>query len=269
MDDLELTIQNVIDVLYEKVEASLPEPSVDRLLIGNTDSVVTGIVTTFMPTTHVIEQAAQIGANLVIGHEGLFFSHHERSPESPELPVERIKRQRIQALDVAVFRCHDLIHRYRPDAITEGLIQKLNWNAYVHEHRPETAIVHLPTQTLEQIVATLKKELNIPYVRVMGDLEKSFSKVAVSVGYRGGGSISIPILESGEAQLIICGEGPEWETPEYVRERLQLHQHGALIVLGHAESETPGMEFLAAQLRHRFPTLPIHHIQEAPIFQVR
>ena len=53
------------------------------------------------------------------------------------------------------------------------------------------------------------------------------------IGYH----IAQRLLERGDADLIICGEGPEWETPEYVREANRLGRSCGLIVLGHAVLE--------------------------------
>ena len=58
--------------------------------------------------------------------------------------------------------------------------------------------------------------------------------------------------------MAITGEGPEWETPEYVRDALAQGKKRALIALGHGESEQPGMKYLAAILRERFPGLAVH-----------
>jgi len=262
------TIQTVIDALTANIRTKLPDPTVDRLLIGDSSRPVTGIVTTFMPTLSIMQQAASLGANLVIGHEGLFFSHHERSDGSPEGEVERMKRQRLEELDVAVFRLHDGIHRYSPDGITEGLVVKLGWAAYVREYRAEACLLDIPSASLREVAAEIKTRLGLPYIRISGHPETVFSRVGLLAGYRGGGAITIPLLESGDADLIIYGEGPEWETPEYVREAARIGRRRGLIVLGHAESEDPGMERLAETLSARFPRIPVHHLREKALMRI-
>lgn len=66
----ELQVQDVI--LHLTQDITLPENTVDQLITGSADQVITGIVVTFMPTQHVIEQAIQQGANLIIAHESPF-----------------------------------------------------------------------------------------------------------------------------------------------------------------------------------------------------
>lgn len=262
-----ITVRGVIDSLLRPLASPLPENTSDRLLIGDLDAPVTGIVTAFMPTLSVIERAAQSGANLVIGHEGLFFSHHERKKEVPEGQIAALKRQKIETLGMNVFRFHDGLHRYAPDGVTEGLIEALGWADHVREQRPEAALLTLPEAPLEAIAAQIKQRLDLPVLRTVGDPALRCSRTGVLVGYRGGGESVIPLLERGDADLIVCGEGPEWETPEYVREANRLGRRCGLIVLGHAESEVPGMRLLAERLAEQFPGLPVSHLQEDAIFR--
>ncbi|MNR42724.1 NIF3 (NGG1p interacting factor 3) [compost metagenome] len=114
----------------------------------------------------------------------------------------------------------------------------------------------------------MKKRLGINYVRVHGDLNLTCSKIGILAGYRGGAQNAIPLFEQEQLDLVIYGEGPEWETPEYVRDAVFQGKHKALIVLGHAESEEPGMKLLAYMLTNKYPEVPIHYIKERPIFEV-
>ncbi|NGZ76229.1 Nif3-like dinuclear metal center hexameric protein [Saccharibacillus alkalitolerans] len=262
------TVQDVIDALLAPAEGSLPEPTADKLFCGDPSSPVTGIVTAFMPTLSIIERAAASGANLVIGHEGLFFSHHERDPETPESGIAFAKRRRVEQSGVAVFRCHDGLHRYRPDGIAAGLIEALGWTPYVREHRPEACLLELPSAPLDVIAAQIKRRLGLAYLRVSGDAEASCAKVGVWVGYRGGIHSTVPLIEEHGLDLVVYGEGPEWETPEYAREANRLGRSCGLIVLGHAESEEPGMEALAGRLAEKFPGIPVRHLREEPLFRI-
>ena len=87
-------------------------------------------------------------------------------------------------------------------------------------------------------------------------------------GYRGNGATAIPLFEQEQLDLIIAGEGPEWETPEYVKDAVHQGKRRALILLGHAESEEPGMEALAEQMRAEFPSIPVHFIPAVRTFEV-
>lgn len=263
---MRIIIQTVIEALISPV-GKLAN-TVDTLKFGHPDTEVTGIVVAFMPTQFVIEQAIRRGANLIIAHEGPFFSHHDDSAILKDDPVYEEKRRLLETSGIALFRFHDYLHRYTPDGVMEGLIQKLDWMPYVQEHHAAYSILQIPTETVFSIAEHVKKRLGITFVRAHGNRELACSKIGVLAGYRGGGQNALPLFEKEQLDLIIYGEGPEWETPEYVRDAVYQERHKALIVLGHAESEEPGMEFLANKLTSMYPEIPVHYVKERPIFQV-
>lgn len=76
------------------------------------------------------------------------------------------------------------------------------------------------------------------------------------------------MYEQESLDLVIAGEGFEWEVPEYIRDAGQQDRNRALLMLGHAESEAPGMKLLAARLAGQFPQVPVQYIQEKPVYQI-
>lgn len=68
-----LTFNDVMEHLNAGVQ--LPVNTVDKLTPDAAGTEVQGIVTAFAASQYVVEQAAQLGANLVITHEGVFYSH--------------------------------------------------------------------------------------------------------------------------------------------------------------------------------------------------
>lgn len=259
------TVQMIMDALIEPV-GTLGQ-TVDTLKYGHPSMEVTGIVTAFMPTRRVIEQALAKKANLVIAHEGLFFSHQDFETEGGENRIAQAKQRWIEASNVAIFRFHDYWHRYMPDGITAGLIRELAWEPYVSAHHPAASLIDIPPTTLRDVAAHVKARLDIPHIRIIGDLDMNCTRIGLLAGYRGGGPLAIPLFEQEHAELVIYGEGPEWETPEYVREAIRQGKQKALMVLGHAESEEPGMKALAIRLAAMFPDIPVHYIKESPLFQ--
>ncbi|MBW5445341.1 transcriptional regulator [Cohnella sp. CFH 77786] len=260
------TVQSVIDALIEP--AGGLERTVDALLFGKPQTEVTGIAVSFMPTQRVLEQTIERGANLLITHEGPFFSHQDGTGLRMADSVFKAKKRFIEESGLAIFRFHDYWHRYRPDGIMEGLIHALGWEPYVLEHREAAAIVRIPAASVREVAEYAKRRLGIPYVRAIGDLDMKCKKLGLLAGYRGGGDLSIPLLGQEDVDLILCGEGPEWETPEYVRDSNRLGNRKALIVLGHAESEEPGMKLLADRLQTKYPGIPVHFLKEEPVFRV-
>lgn len=261
-----ILIQDVIN----KLEAPIArlEQTVDRLDTGDASSEVKGIVITFMATQAVIEQAIARGANLIIAHEGSFYSHLDNKELLQYDPVYQQKQRLIEENGIAIYRFHDYFHRYQPDGIMTGLLQELGWEEAVSDYQPAAAIVTLPPMTVYEIAEYLKQKLSIPFVRVIGNLTVPCTRIGLLVGYRGGGATAIPLFEKAGLDLIIAGEGPEWETPEYVRDAEQQGRQIALIMLGHAQSEEPGMRYLAKTMERDFPAIQIQFISGGHAFQV-
>lgn len=260
------TVQAVMDALIKPVGRL--ERTVDTLKFGDPGMEVTGIVTTFMPTRQVIEQALKRKANLVIAHEGLFFSHEDDGAAGGEDFICQTKKQFIEESGIAVFRFHDYWHRYQPDGITDGLIRELAWDDYVSVHHPSASLLNIPPASLQEIAEHVKQRLGISHVRIIGDMNMSCNRIGILAGYRGHGSMAIPLFEKEQVELVIYGEGHEWETPEHVREAVRQGVRRALLVLGHAESEEPGMKALAVRLAAMFPGIPVDYIKEDPLFRL-
>ncbi|WP_338555719.1 Nif3-like dinuclear metal center hexameric protein [Paenibacillus sp. KS-LC4] len=261
---MNITIGHVIKDL--KADLELPDSTVDRLLFGHEHTVVKGIVTAFTASQSIIERASALGANFIISHEGIYYKHREPSDWLRNDAVVEVKAAAIEQADVGIFRLHDYIHRYQPDPIEVGLLRKLGWVA--SEMHAVGAIVDIPAMQLIEVAEYLKSRLHIPYVRAAGEPTMLCERVGVLVGYRGGGSSAIPLLQQENVDLIIAGEGPEWETPEYIKDALHQGRSKALIMLGHAESEAPGMEYLAERLAEKYPMLPVHFLADEPVFRV-
>jgi len=260
-----MIIQDVLNALTPPEGHSAD--SVDGLLSGDPGSELRGIAVTFMPTLSAIERAADLKANLIIAHEGLYYAHNPSDEIGTDNPIVREKKKRIDSLGIAVYRCHDYWHRVEPDGVTEGLVKRLGWTTFVRKRLPEATIVDIPPASLREVAYNVKDALGAPFVRVMGNSETFVGKVGVSVGFRGGRSM-ISLFDGECLDLVVYGEGPEWETPEYVRDALYLGNTKALIVLGHAESERPGMSELARRLMTLFPSIPVHDLMDQPLFEV-
>ncbi|TCN28100.1 Nif3-like dinuclear metal center hexameric protein [Mesobacillus foraminis] len=264
-----ISITTINDVIKQLTKpAGELETSVDSLLFGEPNTEVKGIVISFIATQYVIERAKELGANLIITHENPFYSHQGAISHIQNDPVYQAKRRLIEQEGMAIFRFHDHIHKYRPDGIMAGLIAQLGWDAFIEENAAAFSIVHIPSATVPELASLIKKKLEIPFVRVAGDISATCSRIGLLAGYRGGGQTAIPLFEGKGVDLIIAGEGPEWETPEYVRDSAYQGNHKAMIFLGHAPSEEPGMQLLAEQVRTTFANTPVHYIKSGNLFQI-
>jgi putative NIF3 family GTP cyclohydrolase 1 type 2 len=262
-----LTIQQIIDRILEEIPDEQITNTVDVFKSGDPTQKIKGIVTTFLASQAVIEKTIQTGSNLIITHEPVFYNHLDQVDWLAENPVFQAKRNLLADHQIVVWRFHDYWHSHQPDGIYVGLIKKLGWEEHV---KPDSSltIFNLPPTTVGELAKELKMKLGARKIRVVGDLEMPCKKIAFLVG---AGGAEFPINFSSKIEpvdAIVCGEsGGEWETCEYVRDAITQGRHEALLLVGHAASEEPGMAYLAEWLREIFPELPITHIPLGEPFQ--
>jgi putative NIF3 family GTP cyclohydrolase 1 type 2 len=264
---MNIKVSDVLNVITAGI--SPIENTVDGILAGDPNAPVKGIGVTFLATQEIIEKAKDQGINLIISHEGIYFSHWDKRNLLESDQVYKDKSKLIEASQMSIIRFHDCIHRHLPDSITKGLVTALGWEQFEVENRDVATIVEIPEMTLQQLFVHIKEKLRISHLRYVGNPATICRRIGVIVGYRGSGDSVIPIFSKDGADLVICGEGPEWEAPEYVRDAVYQKKNRALIVLGHAESESPGMEYYAEYLRNCFPDIPVHYVKDDPIFTFR
>lgn len=254
---MSVTVKDVISELTKSIDTV--ENTVDKLKFGEPDSEVAAVAISFMPAYEVIEKAIELGANLLICHEGLSYSHWDDTITGENQVYEK-KAKLIKHSNIAIYRTHDYIHRYQPDGIMQGMIHSLQWESFVQKNNATSTIVHIPEMTVKEIIYYIKNQLGIDFIRYVGDPAMICTRIALLVGYRGGGTTAIPPFEDDNVDLVIYGEGPEWETPEYVRDANAIGKGKALLILGHLESEEPGMVHLANELREKSWGIPVHFI---------
>ena len=250
------TVQEVIDLVLKEGKLDILKETVDTIKAGNPDTVVTGIVTTMFPTISVIKEAARLNANFIIAHEPSFYNHNDSSDWVKNNAVLKEKRQLLEKHKIAVWRFHDYCHALKPDAVSYGLAKKANWLPYF---KTGEVMLTIPGTTLQELVAHLKTSLKISHVRIIGDPEQPCERIALLPG-AWGGQRQVSTAESEKPDVLIVGESPEWETVEYIRDARLLGRKIALIVLGHAVSEEPGMEWFTEWFQPKIADLKITHI---------
>jgi putative NIF3 family GTP cyclohydrolase 1 type 2 len=107
--------------------------------------------------------------------------------------------------------------------------------------------------------ADLSKRLATGVIRVVGDPNIKFTKVALAPGATGFAN-ETRALESDDVETLVVGETIEWETGEYVADAVTEVKRKALIVLGHVPSEQARMEECARWLKTFITEAPIEFI---------
>ena len=258
------TVYDIIQTLISAVPGAPFSGTVDTLKTGELSQEVTGIVITFLATYEVIQQAAGLGANLIITHEPTFYNHLDQTMLLEGDPVYQAKARLIAENKIAIWRFHDYWHSYIPDGILTGTLRALGWQAYSEPGMPE--VLNLPPMTLLELSRLFKEKLGINTLRCIGNPDLVCRRAALLVGAPGWVP-QIGTLGRDDIDVLITGEVSEWETSEYARDAVRMGLKKGLIVTGHAPSEEHGMAYLAGVLRPQFPGLPVTFVPAGSPFQ--
>ena len=258
------TIQDIIDLIIKEVPGGEHENTVDTVKAGDPLQPCTGVVTTFLATAEAIQKAADLGANFVITHEPTFYNHLDKVDWLHNDPVYQFKKELINRHKMTIWRFHDYWHTIRPDGILKGLIDTLEWHNYWVDN--EDIICEIPNISLKELAIFFKRKLNLKRPFIVGDPEMSCTRVALLPGAWGGQN-QINQFTTGSFDVMVVGEVAEWETSEYIRDANFAGMNKGLIILGHADSEEPGMKYLVDWLELKIKPVPIYHIPSGDAFQ--
>lgn len=270
-----MIIQDVIDRILQNTP-SLGEgeaTTVDTLKCGQATWELRGIVTTTFATADVIEQAAALGANLIIAHEPSFFSHKDDTAWLAGDPVFEEKQALLARHEMAIWRFHDHMHKNTPDLIYHGVMKELGWDAHcIHGHDGKgPKVFSLPKTSLEGLAQQLKAALGMNCLRVIGQPDTPIQRV-LYVGGASGARMDddhqfTKLVQEYNIDAVTMGEMLEWNIAAYIREANLLGHGKALIALGHNCSEDLGMKYLPHWLRTILPEpLPIHFVRSPDFF---
>ncbi len=229
-----LTASELMQRVIAATGALPPAGTVDTVKAGDPNTVVTGIVTTFMDTYPVLEKAVATGKNLIITHEPTFYNHPDDLSPLASDPVQQQKLAYIREHHLVVWRFHDTWHMREPDGILTGMVDRFGWKAY--QNRTNAHLFKLPPTTVGRVAASLQARLGARAIRIVGDPAMPVTDVALLPG-ASGSDRQIKALEQDDVQLLVAGEAREWETVPYVVDAAAEGRHKALILLGHAVSE--------------------------------
>lgn len=260
-----MKIQAILDRIIASVPGAPFPKTVDTLKIGDPSAECTGIVVTFLATVEVIEQAAALGANLIITHEPTFYSHFDEDKGIESDSVVLAKRRLLDSHGLVIWRFHDYLHKLNPDPTVAGIAGAMGWTDYLIDMQPPCCYL-IPTLTLRDLLIQIKARLNLSAVRFAGNLAMPCAKIGILPGFPGRDR-QIALLEGSGMDVVITGEMHEWETPEYGRDAARLGMNKALIILGHAASEEPGMRWIMPFLQEHAPGIAMTFIATGSPFQ--
>lgn len=246
-----------------------PRPTtVDGFLAGDPDAPVRGVAVTMMATLDVLQRAAERHLDLVVTHEPLYFDHHGASDAvlaAEGDPVFAAKSAFVAEHGLVVHHLHDAWHDRRPDGVLTGVARALGW---LDAGRAGTEGVYdLPPTTLGDLAAHVARALGARALRYVGDPAAPVSAVGLQPGFQGFEK-NRHLLARTDVDMLVLGEGHEWETGEYAADAVTAGLCAGVVVVGHVPSEQEGMAEAARWLAGLVPEVPVELIAAADPFRV-
>lgn len=186
-----LKVQEVIDkILLDMCGGARFEQTCDIIAAGNPENLVTGIVTTFMPTFDVLQEAVRLGANFIISHEPTWFTGNDATDWCQEDSVYQAKRRYLERHGITIWRLHDHMHMGSDtDYIYKGLLDELGWHQYLQPDEECPWVYEIPETTVGGLAEFFKKKLEMDTIQIIGAPEMKVKRVGILVGGgRAGGS---------------------------------------------------------------------------------
>jgi putative NIF3 family GTP cyclohydrolase 1 type 2 len=177
----------------------VPEPSVDRIIVGDPETIVRGIAVVWTPTWRAMRDALSMGCNVVVAHEPTFFSNHDLDAfeaGAADLPPAALgpmsatrdeKKRWIEGNGMVVIRCHDVLD-LMPGGVVDSLAKALGFSESDYlVSVPYRRVVRLDAATRASVVAQrLAKAfgaLGQPGVAFYGDPERRVGSLGLGTGF--------------------------------------------------------------------------------------
>jgi len=259
------TARQIVERIQAAFRPTWRTTPTDDFHAGSPDVVVHGIATTVMATLDVLQRAAKARRNLVISHEPTFYTGNDDVSTLTSDPMYLAKVAFIKANDLAVFRFHDNWHGRRPEPMGQGLAEFLGWGDRRSADDPDVFVI--PATTVGRVLALVEDKLKARSYRLIGSSETRVTRVGFLPGTPPNATAASRLMP--KVDLILAGEQREWEGIYYAHDTVVNGQAKAMVTLGHAVSEDPGMKLCADWLKTFITDLPVDWIPAGEPFTPR
>ena len=233
----------------------------DRFIIGDPDTQVTGIAVAWQARFTTLRRAVEMGANLFVTHEPVFYRHMDDDDGVFNDQHAREKKQFIEDNGMVIFRCHDVWDQMPEVGIVDswaahlGLSEKLNSDRF-HSVYPS------PTPTLRglaEYVVGQTRDIGQESVEMVGNAEAPVNRVAIGCGaithYETMIGLGADAIIGTDDGMSYWGDG-SWALDGGI----------PMVIVNHSTAEEPGMRNLAGYLRQRFPQVRTEFIPQGCMF---
>ena len=244
------------------------EDTVDRIIVGDPDKIISSAVVTWISSFDALRHAAEMKVDLLITHEPTFWDHYDYRDEPEAMPqtgTTRRKKDFIENAGFTILRIHDSWDRFPDIGITSAWAKFLGLqgppiatcgrNA---QHRYDIAPVTL--ENLAHDIAAKTSTIGQSCVQVVGDGGAVVSRVGVGAGC----ATNIDsFAEMGCDVSIVVDDGTcYWQDIQRAAD-----ENKCVIRVNHGTSEEPGMATLAQYMRDTFPDITTTHLPHGSCFK--
>ena len=274
-------INEVIEIISKYHPPIDESRTCDVVKIGDPNQECTGVVTTVFASVEVIRKAADLGANLIICHEPLFYSDKDDQEWLQGNTVFEEKAALLKQHNIVVWRDHDRIHGGSPkrerehmDMVFYGIMQELGWADYCIGFDKKPLLYEIPEKPVRELAAELIGKLGLTGARIVGSLDAKARKVffcehitGANWGGRQPDCEAIKEIEAGGYDVMIPFEIVDWTLSEYVRDAAQLGKNKAIIEMGHFNVEEIAMKYMQVWLTELLEgAVPVQFVQSGDSF---
>jgi putative NIF3 family GTP cyclohydrolase 1 type 2 len=272
-----LTAQQVVERIQTNIGGPWKASPADAIVTGTPQTTVTGITTTFAPSFDVLRKAVAGGRNMIVSRENPYWERgisvagysgagdRVKPDDLQRDPTWQAKRDFIEKNQLVIYRLFDNWNARKTDAQLAGLVKALGWDKQVTAAGGQFITVK-PTM-LEQLARSVRDQLKIRGVRVIGKPETPVAKVALSPGFCLVPQLQNLLKEPG-VDVVICGEPVEWEAGPYFNDLVAAGGKKGMIILGQEASEEPGSNEVAIWLKSFISEVPVEFIPTGEPFWV-
>ncbi len=250
---------------------SIPEPSVDRIIIGNPDTIIKKAGTAWTPYFKTLKHAVNLGINVLIVHEPTFYMHWDLDEKdqfyvnTPSPAREQyleslgIKKKWIESNGLVIIRSHDVPDVIKTFGIPFGLGLSLGFKNEDIIHSKDFYNVY-----------QIKKDTAVNIARKIAERLKDFDQPGVAFY----GDPNMPVSTVGLGTGCICDPRDYAEfNPDLcigVDDTISTWKHTTfaedtgkpLVVINHGTSEEMGVRLLNQYLIKNIPSIDFIHINQ-------
>lgn len=254
----------------------LKPDTVDRIIIGNPETVARKIGTCWLPNWETCRKAVAAGVNVLITHEPTFYTHRDLGevPGFLENKSDYTKAQYLSQIEkkkkwindngLVIIRNHDTLDALQERGIpfafgqflgfsnSDIIASRIYYNVYKFNKQPASSFA--------RTIAGKLKELGQPGIAFYGDPAREVSSVGVGTGW-----ICDPMDYADLKPDVFIA------IDDVIRTHIQTvyseDTGHPLIVINHGVSEEMGMRSLNQIIREKYPEMEVLHFSQGCTYE--